>query len=91
MADLPDFMTVFWHVWIFGGAALAPVSLWWARRGWLELDRRNGGDPASFGEVAFGYFAVTALALFRVGLLVPLGFFLLRRLVIDKQLEKSNG
>ena len=78
-------MIAAWQIWIVGGAVLAPVSLWWARRGWLELQRLEGlGDlRASGGEVVFGYFAVTAMAFMMLGLSVPAFFFALRQWKVE--------
>lgn len=89
MADTTDLYTAFWQVWVFGGAALTPISLWWARRGWLEVDRRNGGQPEPMAAVFFGYVTFIVMALFLVGMLVPIGFYLFRVLVINKELEKA--
>lgn len=79
------------EVWIATGAVLAPLSLWWARRGWLELDRLHGAPRASEPEVIFGYLALTVMAALGLGLLVPAAFLVLRRFVIEPELEALNA
>ena len=74
--------------WIVGGAVLAPVSLWWARKGWLELDRLNGAPRASGGEIIFGFMAVSGMALLFLGFLVPAALVSLRLFVIDPTIAR---
>ncbi len=87
---MDDTTQLFLDTWRLSGAVLAPVSVWWFRKGSVELARRGDVGTASGGEVMFAYIFTTITALIFLGLLVPLAFFLMRKVGVDTALARMD-